>query len=228
MTRQAFLWDMDGTLIHLRISLEEIRTWKARMMASLEPFGWTTPLSPMLPTLERALAHTQTKLSQVQARELRIKMYEALDTWEQSALQSIELVHHGAKAMCKLSAQGHPTAILTNNGPGVARIGLQWLTQQAQQHGWPAPKWQHLVCRGPHLHAKPAPDMLQEALEALHCTEGVMIGDSRSDKEAAAAMQAQGKNIGAVEVFATHLAWVPDQPDTLRQALAPTLQHLGL
>jgi phosphoglycolate phosphatase-like HAD superfamily hydrolase len=213
----ALLWDMDGTVLRLLISYDQVQVWKGRLMARLAPLGWDKPLSPMLPNLEAALRDAPA--------ELRCALYADLDRWEQDDLQGLELIAPVARRMCELSAT-YPTAIITNNGPATAEAGMELLRRAADARGWPPPKVGALLPRGPELAAKPAPDALEAALAQLGCQAGVMIGDARSDEEAALALQGQDRPVVHVKVSGDALHLPAGQDARALQVVGPALERL--
>lgn len=213
----ALLWDMDGTLLRLLITYPQVLAWKSRLAPRLASQGWDKPLSPMLPCLEEALRGAEPAL--------RRSIYQDLDRWELEDLQGIELIEPLAARMCQLAAH-HPTAIITNNGPGAAQAGLEALARSSAGRGWPAPRVEALLPRGPELAAKPSPDALVKALDLLGCEAGIMIGDARSDEEAALALQAQGRPVVYVKADQEALRLPPGQDARALQAVQPALARL--
>lgn len=185
------VWDLDGTLVRLGVDPAAIVRWK-EALAQRFP-RWRGGFSPLLPSLEAALADAAVALPAEKARALRMSVYQNLDTWEETALGAVEVLVPTADRFLALATTGRPMALVSNNGgPAVSR-GLDALTVYAAARGLPPPALAAVVCRGPDLPAKPDPAMLRCALTRLQSASGganpdalAVVGDQPGDAEAAA------------------------------------------
>jgi len=183
----AVLWDLDGTLVRLRVSLDAIRSWKRTLEDRFAPLGWSGGWSPLLPSIERALDHVAATRGPAESATLRVATYDDLDRWEAEALEGVDPI---PEAVGLLAAQGGTcaTAIVTNNGPRALAAALPVL-------GPAAGSVSAYVHRGPQLPAKPSPAMFQVAVARLTPQTGalgriVVVGDSPGDAAAARALAA--------------------------------------
>ncbi len=182
----AILWDLDGTLVHLRIAIESVRSWKQTLQERFGATGWTGGWSPILPSIERALDHVAAVEGAAAAARWRRETYDDLDRWEVDALSSVDPIPEGLE--CARRWRSSPTAIVTNNGSLALAAALPVLDAAGlATEGLP------LVHRGPQLPAKPSAAMFQVALERLgQRSSGVrrvlVIGDSPGDAAAAKAL----------------------------------------
>jgi FMN phosphatase YigB (HAD superfamily) len=185
-SRAAVLWDLDGTLVDLEITLDDVRAWKRELDSVFEPLGWSEGWSPLLESLERALDTVGDALD-------RAQVYALLDERELEALKGIR-VHDAVLAVAaELSALGVRQAIVTNNGPSALLEAERAMAARAGELGVAPPRFDVGLCRGPARRAKPAPDILRDALSALGggFDAVVMVGDSSADEGAAHALAAE-------------------------------------
>ena len=187
------LWDLDGTLVNLDVQLSEIASWKEQLQDRFEPFGWTDGWSPLLPSLEAALALSAASLAEDEAQALCEEVYARLDEWETAALRGVEVVAPVVELLTALSRCEVHLALVSNNGPGAVARGLAALDEYLTAIGAGTSGLSAVVSRAAGLAAKPAGDMLVEAVRQLERQHGeasrvVYIGDSPGDLEASRAL----------------------------------------
>lgn len=186
------IWDLDGTLVRLSVSLEAIAGWKKEICKCLNAYGWTGELSPMLPCLERALVYATENGADEQLRQ---QLYGWLDDWELDALEGVEVNPSLTDAMLSFAGRSIPSAIVTNNGWRAVERALIQLNDWARQREVAPAVFATVVCRSHHLAAKPSPEGMVQALHALERSSGgsldhlLVVGDMPSDVQAAEALQ---------------------------------------
>ena len=188
------IWDLDGTLVRLSVALPAIAGWKQQICRQLSAYGWTGELSPLLPTLERALAVAEENGAD---EHLRGQVYGQLDDWELEALEGIDVVTPLADAMLTFNERSIPNAVVTNNGRCAVERALIHLRDWAARREVSAPAFTAVVCRSYHLAAKPSPDGMVQALDSLERAAGgpldhlLVVGDMPSDAQAAEALRTE-------------------------------------
>lgn len=189
--QRGVIWDLDGTLALFDVPLDRIRRWKRALTERLAPYGWVGRLSPMLPNLEAAISLAEGAGA---GEGFRASIYRDLDDWEADALQGVSLLEANVRRACAWAAAGVPQAIVTNNGPTIAALGLQRIAEFARGESLADPEWISVVCRGPDVPAKPNPAGQLRAFEAISAAADVdrilVVGDAPSDWEAAEALAA--------------------------------------
>jgi phosphoglycolate phosphatase-like HAD superfamily hydrolase len=188
------IWDLDGTLVRLNIAPRTVADWKARLREYFEPFGWTDGFSPLLPSLESALATSIEPLKAESPETVRSRIYGDLDRWEKEAVRDIEVIVQPAEWLFRWSAGRFPMALVTNNGRPVVDLALDVLDTYALRHRHPLPRFDAIVARDPEIRAKPDPAGMLHAIESVKGRIGpdrgavLVIGDSLHDWEAADAL----------------------------------------
>jgi phosphoglycolate phosphatase-like HAD superfamily hydrolase len=187
------LWDLDGTLVKLDVPLREIATWKEQLQVRFEPFGWTGGWSPLLPSLEAALALAAASLADDEAQALCTDVYARLDEWEAAAVRDVEVVVGVVELLTVLSRCEVHMGLVSNNGPAAVALGLAVLDEHLTALGSGTTGLSAVVCRAPGRAAKPAGDPLAEAVRQLERQHGepmrvVYIGDSPGDLAASRAL----------------------------------------
>jgi len=189
------LWDLDGTLVRLDVELREIARWKEQLQEQFGALGWSGGWSPLLPSLEGALALAGASLAAAAAEELCAQAYQRLDAWEAAAVRGVEPVTEVAELLTGLTRCEVHMALVSNNGPSAVAQGLACLDAHLNAIGAGTNGLSAVVSRGPEHAAKPAPAMLSEAVRLLERQHGepsriVCIGDSPGDLAAARALSA--------------------------------------
>lgn len=182
--RPIVLWDLDGTLVDLRIAIEDVQRWKAALAERFEPRGWSGGWSPLLPSLEGALDAVGAD-----ERERRT-VYDELDRWELDALEGVDVHDDLLGVACALTRLEVGQAIVTNNGQPACSAGLEALAERARRLGWAPPRFDGVATRAYDLRAKPAADILERAIDEAgrRFDRALVIGDSPGDVQAAAAL----------------------------------------
>jgi carbamoyl-phosphate synthase large subunit len=187
----ATLVDLDGTLVHLRIPREAISAWKRHLRARLDPVLGPEGLSPLLPTLESALARLPSTLGPAEGLRLRHALFADLDAAELDACTSIDPIDTVLRAVLP---RGGPMALVTNNGRPIVLRALDVIAGRARELGLPPPAFV-VVHRSPDLPAKPSPVPLQVALDRLQALSAsplrsaLLVGDSDADEGAVRALR---------------------------------------
>jgi hypothetical protein len=120
------LWDLDGTLVHLRVAPTAVDGWRIALAAHFAPMGWEHPFRPLLPGLESALAWL-ARHDPASARATAELVYAELDARELADTLAIEPIHPTVRHFAYWMAQGVASAIVTNNGLPVAEQAVDVL-----------------------------------------------------------------------------------------------------
>ena len=179
----AVLFDLDGVL------LDSFEAWASLVDAAARHFG-----HPSVTREAFRAVYGQPTQSDVdhffpdQTVESVEAYYEAHFAEHAGAA---EVVPGAVELLTALERQGVPTAVITNTPSALARRMLEAasLSPNAVVGGSDIPK------------AKPAPDMIFRACELLGIEpwDALVVGDSPSDKQAAAAAGAPFAGIGGIE-----------------------------
>jgi len=189
------LWDLDGTLVRLDVAPREIALWKEQLQEHFGALGWSEGWSPLLPSLEGALALAAAALSPEEAQALYAETYQRLDAWEAAALRGVEVVPEVVELLTALTRCEVHMAVVSNNGPSAVAQGLAGLDAHLNAVGAGTSGLSAVVSLGPGHAAKPAAAMLSEAVRLLERQHGepsriVCIGDSPGDLVAARELSA--------------------------------------
>lgn len=190
----GIIWDLDGTLVRLDVSAEQVASIKRMLSERFGSLGFRQPFSPLLPTLESALNQVVERMSAADAEAFRLETYSLLDSWEADAIEEVHVLPRTARLLSHWSGNGATMALVTNNGPNAVRRALSALAKFARSHDIPDPDFVSVSVRSPSVRAKPDPDGFRGAFRDL-CTTSkepltdlVTIGDGSADWEAAAAL----------------------------------------
>lgn len=231
------IWDLDGTLVRLDVSREQLAALKSEISERFRPFDFHRPFSPLLPTLEEALKTASAALPAAESEAFRIETYALLDRWEADAIGTVDVVPHTAKLLGLWSACAVPMALVTNNGPSATRRALSALVDFVSALGMPEPGFAKICVRGPSTPAKPDPAGFREAFRALcttapcSVTDVVVIGDGTADWQAATALARNTTvPVWVVVPLEDRLAWAEHQSEAELPGMTPGdfLAALGL
>lgn len=189
MSNNAVLFDLDGTLVDLRIDIEDVRGQLAELFA---PLGYTTRFAPILERIAQASA--QVSNSESERVDLHRRGMGLLDAAELAAADTADAVAGAVTIVAHLVDASVPVAIITNNSrgcvaPALATIGLgavPWVTTVSRDD---AP-------------AKPNPTGVTAAARSLLPEGGTvwLVGDGDRDIEAAMNANALLSDIDVVSV----------------------------
>lgn len=174
---RAALFDLDGTLVHLPVAIEERR---AEVAAIFEARGWRGAMRPILAAIDAAASEVAASLAE--RATLITEARSVLDGAEIAAASKAELLPGAAELLTAAVAAGAAVGVVTNNCSDsarrvLARFGLAELVGA-------------VVGRDDVARPKPDPAGLGLALDRLDSPTGVVwVGDSAGDVEAGLALR---------------------------------------
>jgi len=174
----AVLLDMDGTLVRLNFTDPDLTTVRNDIHDLFAEYGINRHFSPLLETIEESLETLEQFESSDTVESVRTAAYERIAREDRTAARHQSVYWRAKSFLDALKERNMPIIVVTNNSRSGAKIAIE-------NSGLPEPDV--LVTRNDVSKAKPYPEMIQTAINAVSVSVDsfVMIGDRPSDAEAA-------------------------------------------
>jgi len=174
----AVCFDMDGTLLDLNFRDPEMNDVRRDLHALFAEHGIDRSFSPLLGTLEEALATLATERGEAIRDRVERQARERITAADVHAARHQAVRRFAPAVLEALGDDGVPFVVVTNNSRRGAEIALE-------ASGLPEPAG--LVARDDVDRPKPDPEMVTAALELLETSpdQVAMVGDRPSDARSA-------------------------------------------
>lgn len=194
---KAVVFDLDGTLVRLRIDYAGARRRIAMLFARR---GVRTRLRPLFPGIEAAVAAVRVREGSAAAARARAEALREVERAEVMGARRLVKVA-GMAATVRAAREGRAVAIASNNGRACVRLalrkaGISVAVVRCREDG----------------RQKPHPELVRSALRALRvrAAEAVLVGDAENDVRAARAAGVRCIGVGVRgDVVVRRLAEVP-------------------